>query len=261
MDWKSMLPAGMHKPGALTAGLSIFLTLVYVLNWVFPINKSILLDPGALAKLQLTRLSLYPLAHLSFLHLLFNLVSLFVPLSLFEASHGTVFTGITLNLLAIVTGIIYCVVGMLLYPNVYVGGASGWCFSLCGYFAVQEAGVRPHYQLSSLKIPTLYMPLVFLLVVSLIVPGTSFVGHLIGLGLGYLIGFRERWLQVLVPPSWLIVKIETWLDRWISMIPSVVKYHRESTVDRTAGYAPLYQESELPLHNDNFPGQGRVLGP
>ncbi|AMD21423.1 HER144Wp [Eremothecium sinecaudum] len=261
MNWRSYIPSG-PKPGALTAGLCIFMFILYALNWILPINDAIVLEVDALKGIKLNRLTLYPLAHMSFLHLFFNCISIFGPLSLFEASHGTVFTGVMLNLLALFTAIIYCLVGMLLFPNSRVGGASGWCFTLFGYYAVKESRFRPHYQITAnYKFPTLYSPVVVLMVVFVLFPGSSFWGHFIGLGLGYLLGFKENWFAVLVPPTSIISKIEHWLDRWIGMIPPIVTYYREASVDRSMEYTSIYQDDQLPLYNnDNYRGQGRVLG-
>lgn len=260
MNWPQNVSNGI-KPSALSVGLCIFMTILYLLNMWIPINNAILLHPSALKEFQLARISFYPLAHLSTMHLVFNCISIFTPLSLFEASHGTIYTGMILNLLAITTGVIYCLIGMFMYPNTGAGGASGWIFSLLAYFAVKESSIHSHYQVyGNYKIPTLFTPLFLLLLTSVFIPGSSFWGHFFGLGLGYLMAFYEEWLYFIMLPSRIIIKIETLLDKPISMIPSFVRYYRESDVDRFIEYRSIYQEDVLPLHNDTSRGEGRVLG-
>ncbi|AET37893.1 putative rhomboid protease RBD2 Ecym_2141 [Eremothecium cymbalariae DBVPG len=262
MNWKSLIPFNHSKPGALSSGLCIFLTLLYILNWVFPINNGILLSTASLKKIQLNRLTLYPLAHLSLAHLVFNCMSLFPQLTIFEAVHGTFYTAIVLNMLALFTAVFYCLLGMLFFPNSQVGGASGWCFSLLGYYSAKESELRPYYQVTANhKIPTILFPLILVVLLSLLLPQSSFWGHIIGLCLGYLMAIKEPWLQYITPPSWAITKIETWMDKWISLIPSFVVYYRENNASRNHGYISIYQDDQLPLYNDNFQGQGRVVGP
>lgn len=161
-------------PAGLATGLAIFLTILYLLNAVIPINDHIILKPDSLFHFDLNRISLYPLAHLSFLHLLFNVLSIYSPLTLFEQTHGTLYTGVILNLLAVFTGIIYCLIGSVLFPDVNVGGASGWCFSFFGYFGVMESRSRPSTSITSgVSFPTILTPVILLAFVTLLAPGSS----------------------------------------------------------------------------------------
>lgn len=209
------------------------------------------------------RISLYPLAHLSVIHLSLNAFSLFGPLTMFERTHGTVHTAIMLNLLAVSTAILYCLIGSLLFPNVDVAGSSGWCFSLFAYYSVKESVLRPSQRIvSTYSFPTIYIPVVLLLLITIIVPGSSFWGHFLGMIMGYVLAFKESIFCKLAPPSSLVIKIETKLDRLINLIPLGVKYYREQEADRSLEYASIFHsEDVLPIHNnENFQGQGRALG-
>ncbi|CDO93841.1 unnamed protein product [Kluyveromyces dobzhanskii CBS 2104] len=265
-----LVPAGKPLSG-LAVGLSIFLTFLYLINGLlFPINEHLLLKPESLFKLDLNRISLYPLAHLSFLHLFFNVISIFSMIAMFEESHGTLYTGVILNLLAVFTAIPYCLIGSILFPNVEIGGASGWFFSFLGYFAVKESRLRNSLAIAgNFSFPTLYLPVALLFVTALLAPGSSLPGHALGLLVGYFMGFKESWVAKITPPSAVLKKIETWVDPLINLIPFGIKYYREVEVDRAAEYNPIYlrPESSLPLHNDEVPqsqvpfqGNGRVLG-
>ncbi|CCD25445.1 putative rhomboid protease RBD2 NDAI_0F01260 [Naumovozyma dairenensis CBS 421] len=263
-----------YPPAALTTGLTVFLAIIYTLSW-FPrtnLNESWSLNTDSLFHLKtFSKLSTYPLIHLSLLHLLCNVFAIFVPLTIFETNHGTIYTGVILNLLAIFTGVFYCFAGTILYPNVSIAGASGWCFTFWGYFALQESRIRPRYEnfahISGLNIPTVAVPIVMLFVIAFLVPGSSFPGHALGLMFGYLMGWKENWVAMIVPPSWIIVKIEKVVDKLIALIPFGLTYYKEENMDRSREYNSVWtsENSLLPLTNEvrvvNTPAQGgRVLG-
>ncbi|SCU93011.1 LANO_0E02784g1_1 [Lachancea nothofagi CBS 11611] len=261
---KLKLPDG-KPPAALSTGLMIFMFLLYVINSVVNINDHIGLEPEALFRLDLNRISLYPLGHLSFVHLLMNAVSLYGPLTVFERSHGTVHTGVILNLLAVFTAIPYCLLGYVFFRDTMVIGSSGWCFSLFAYFSFKESTIRPQQHLfGNYSIPTRYVPVLILVLVTIFFPGSSFWGHVIGLCLGYVLASKEVYAGKLAPPSSWIQKLESKLDRAIALIPLGVTYYKEADANREESYSPLLgEESVLPLHSGpaaNFQGEGRPLG-
>lgn len=266
-DWKSLVKPNGKPFCALTAGLAVFLTIVFLLEHVISLEDRMELSPEHM--FNLGRLANYPLIHLSWLHLFFNLISLMGPLNLFESQHGTIHTGVVLNLTAISAGLLYCIVGKLFFPDEGVAGASGWFFTLVGYFSWKASLANPRTQLlqTQYHFPTALYPLILLLVITIFLPNASFWGHLSGLTIGYLIGSKENVLNKLVPPSWIIKKIEEKLDVYIEKIPHFVKYYREvemEGIDR-ADYSWLFEPNvSLPLHNDppeqQTRGNGRVLG-
>lgn len=264
--WSKILPLHGKPPSALSIGMMVFLPSLFLLNKMIPVNDAMSLSPQSI--FNLGRLSNYPLIHLSLLHLIFNMMALFGPLNVFEAQHGTVHTGVVLNLSALFTGLLYCILGKLLYPDVSVAGASGWCFTFFGYFSVKEAAIKPEYQIlgTSFSFPTLYMPCIMLVLISVIMPGASFWGHFFGLVVGYFIGFKEPLFAKVMPPSWIIIKIESKLDRLISLIPSWVKYYKEADMPdrRASDYTSIFESNvSLPLHttSQQVPSSGgRVLG-
>ena len=58
-------------------------------------------------------------------------------------------------------------------------------FSLLATEAVRTYKTNPFFQLGDVKIPTWITPFVLVLFVSVLVPNTSFLGHLCGLAFGY----------------------------------------------------------------------------
>lgn len=269
---RQYFPLGGDYPPALTIGLTIFLPFLYILNFFISINDHIALSPTDLFKLDLNRVSLYPLGHLSIFHVLMNVLALITPLSNFERRHGTVYTGVVLNLLAVSTAIPYCILGSVFIPNTKIIGASAWAFSFAGYFAYKESLIKPTFQITpSHSLPTLATPLIPLILIAIFVPGSSFFGHLFGLISGYALAYG--YLAKLAPPSKVIEFIESKLDGLINLIPSMFIYYREveakhsreqtdyvSLIGPTETILPTTNNPTAPASNPTFAGQGHVLG-
>lgn len=231
---------------ALTVGLCIF-TFVLLLADTYAgtyLSHAVSLYPYAPAHFDMNRVSMYLLFHQGLFHWLFNIVALFTPLAMFERSHGTVYTGVTLNLMAVVAAVQYCVVGMLLYPETHVIGLSGVVFSFMSFYAYKEHQVHPvlytfKFQGREISIPTLYSPILFLFVTVVLVPGSSFFGHLAGISTGYFLAMD--YLKILYPPSKVILFIEEKLATPISWLDGVVTYYPEADAIEFRGvsYNPI----------------------
>jgi glycosylphosphatidylinositol transamidase len=64
-------------------------------------------------------------------------------------------------------------------------GRSIWVFTLLAMEAVKTYKTNPFFLLGDIKIPTWTTPLVLVIFVSVLIPNTSFLGHLCGLLFGY----------------------------------------------------------------------------
>lgn len=257
-------------PPALTIGLMVFLPSVYIISRFTNLNDSIALSSKDLLALDLNRLSFYPLGHLSVFHLLFNCVSLLAPLSKFERKNGTVITGVVLNLITVIAGLIYSV--LKFNSPVSILGASGWVFTLMSYFAYKESLISPVYQITpTTKFPTLLTPFIPLVLIAVLVPGSSFVGHLAAIVTGYILALG--YLKILLPPSRIIQWIEVKLEKLINLIPSQFKYYKEIDAKYTrdeeyvsfmstglATSASGTAAAEADPAATNFQGDGHVLG-
>lgn len=221
-------PALLRATPALSVGICIFAGLFYVL---YPAGSTaLLLVPSAPLELNLNALSFYIFPHLNVVHLLLNLVALFPLLSRFEKTHGTVYTGITLNLLAVLTALLYCAAGLLLYPYDAVAGLLGIVFSLLTYYCYKEHVQHPVlYTLRALgreiPIPTIYFPFLNLFIVALWIPSTSFFGHLAAIGVGYLLAME--YLHKLYPPAKAVLFIEKHLAPGIRQLKRLVDFVSE----------------------------------
>lgn len=258
--FNSILPKSF--PPAITIGLAIFLSFLYFLNFFIPINNAISFAPQDLLEFNLNKLSFYSMGHLSFLHLLFNVISLITPMSNFEKRNGTVYTGIILNLLTVSTGLLYALFGIFLYPNSKILGASGIIFSFLGWFAYHESLINATYLITpTVSIPTIYSPLIPLILIAIFVPGSSFLGHLFGLLMGYALALG--YFKILIPKSSIIEWIEVKAQPLINLIPSFVKYYREEDTKyvRDGEYFSVLNEEFVTVEEpSNFQGQGHVLG-
>ncbi|CCE64399.1 hypothetical protein TPHA_0H01940 [Tetrapisispora phaffii CBS 4417] len=267
MNLRNIILPNSQPPAFLTVIVLITIIFIFITDEFVDINKYCTLSPSSLWDLDLTRLLLYPLAHLSIPHLLFNCFALFTPLNAFEATHGTVYTFIMLNILSVVTGVIYCVVGHWLYPTVAIAGASGWCFTLFAYFSVRESTVKPTTTLffANITIPTILDPVVTLVVIALLIPGSSFWGHLFGLLVGYLMGWKEIIFRMVVIPSWIITYFESKLKFFINLTPRFLKYYLNEDIQVNEDYVSIWENVvTLPITNNpnqpTFQGTGNVLG-
>lgn len=78
-----------------------------------------------------------------------------------------------------------------------------------------------------MRIPTVSKPVVLLLITSILVPGSSIIGHFLGVVAGWLLGMGK--LRFMTDPSSRVVLfIEGKLDRLISLIPVQLRYIREA---------------------------------
>lgn len=252
---------------ALTVGLVIFtfLLLVYDVSLDFSLSYKFALYPDAPLSFDLNRLSFYLLFHQGLFHWALNIASLVFPLALFEQKHGTIHTGITLNLLAVITGLQFCIVGHFLYPETHVIGLSGVVFSFISYIAFNEHKYNPilyQFKVASydVDVPTLYGPFIYLIVTSIIFPGSAFFGHLFGITTGFMLG--AGYIKPLYPPVKIVLFIEDKLARPIAKLNQIVHWvhEKDAQSSRSVVYEPLLStDPEAPRPSNPFPGEGNVL--
>ncbi|EGV65746.1 hypothetical protein CANTEDRAFT_112606 [Yamadazyma tenuis ATCC 10573] len=261
---------------ALTVGLIPFTFLLLLLDSFSnrALSNFFSLDPYAPFRFDLNRVSFYVLYHTGFTHYLVNILAIAAPMCHFERAHGTVHTGITLNLLAVTAGLQYCLLGSFLYPNTRVIGLSGIIFSFVTYFAVKEHEFQPvsfRFPLNGtdISLPTKYSPFVSLAIVTVIFPGSSFFGHLAGISSGYLLAYGK--LNILYPPSSIIVAIENKLAGLIKLLDGLVDFvgEQEAINLRYVAYSPIFSSdpetvaisssTDTTAHT-TFRSEGHVLG-
>ncbi|CCE62993.1 hypothetical protein TPHA_0D03580 [Tetrapisispora phaffii CBS 4417] len=284
LHWKSIYHAVYQdeKPSALTIGLPIFsivfyFAIQYILSeesfeWVV---DDYYLHFDSLFKFKLNALSMHALFFSTMFEMIVCLLLITIPLNIYEREHGTVFTGVFLNLITTFSSIFTCLIGKLLSKlgvidldqnYIPVAGMSGWLFVLLGFFTVRKKmknnsrNILIQLHRSSVHIPTV-MPSILLLVLYNILQFFIYqknssllsVYHTVCLGIGYLISSKETYFAVLVPPSGLIMAIERVLNKLINLIPLFVQYYKEKDMKRTflnAEDAEVDELAELPTYQN-----------
>ncbi|RYC56473.1 hypothetical protein CHU98_g9734 [Xylaria longipes] len=162
------------------------------------------LIPDELGITTMYRVNTFPLIHKNLLHAIFNILALAPLLERFETEFGT------LTSLALFFGLYVLLERFLLKSNVAVMGASLWVFLLLGMEGVRTYKTNPYLVIGTHHVPTWTTPLLMVVVVEALIPGTSFLGHLCGVGTGYLFGLG--YLKFLAPPEWILREIESRLN-------------------------------------------------
>ncbi|KAK9477253.1 hypothetical protein V1514DRAFT_334309 [Lipomyces japonicus] len=261
-----------------------FLTLstiigVYFISVIFPsVTLFFALDVNAVLHGGIHRLITYPIVHQNFLHLFFNVIALAPVLSSFEEETGTIGTAASLLVFSVLPGIAYVAVSTIVSSHVITLGASGWVFTFMAYFALKDYALRQSIYLSpSLHIPTWTTPIITLFVIALLLPGSSFLGHLFGLltgyayGLGYLNNIKASQQVILRAESNLSSRnLNKLLPRFIS--DDSASKHRviiDTTVDagvpsggNSPALSPTISRTNSEVHGgrSSFAGQGHSLG-
>ncbi|KAI2634559.1 rhomboid family protein [Xylaria nigripes] len=170
------------------------------------------LIPDELGIATMYRVNTFPLIHLNLLHAIFNVFALAPLLERFENEFGTL-TSLALFFgpLTTIPALVYVFLErFVMKNNIAVMGASLWVFLLLGMEGVRTYKTNPYIVIGTHHVPTWTTPLIMVLVVEALIPGTSFLGHLCGVATGYLFGLG--YLKVLAPPEWILREIESRLN-------------------------------------------------
>lgn len=139
------------------------------------------------------------------------------------------------------------------------------------YFTHFEALNTPAtYVTTNLTIPTWSKPFLVLIVTAIIIPTSSIVGHLLGIGAGFLLAMGRLNFMV-EPPSKIVLWIENKLAPFIALIPNQIRYIREVDAIEIRKNGPT-SSTAIPMHEapsaasvapvaqNAFKGHGNVLG-
>ncbi|KAL6239116.1 hypothetical protein BDW75DRAFT_227467 [Aspergillus navahoensis] len=188
--------------------LAIIVFWLLELQTVWSVVQWGALIPDELGLKTMYRTNTYPFIHTGFFHAFLNLLALTPLLERFEAEHGTL-TAIALFMGPLSTfpaGLYVLIEKFILHGNKSVVGSSVWVFLLLGSEAIRTYKSNPYFSIGNTKIPTWTSPLLVCVLVWILVPNTSFLGHLCSILIGYLLGLG--YLKVLVPPEKVLRFIE-----------------------------------------------------
>lgn len=164
--------------------------------------------------LQLHRLLSSSFYHASFFHILFNMLALFSLGSSLENRIGTVrFLSLSF-VVAVVASVFYVAVCALFFTlfndqTWMLYSAVGYSGVLFAYASIesllpQAAPTRSFYGL--FNVPTKYYPLLLILILQILMPNVSFLGHVSGLVVGIM--QVKGLLYCLLPPQSWVVRAE-----------------------------------------------------
>ena len=145
------------------------------------------LKPAAMSLKTLFQINAFPLIHTGVFHAVINIVALVPLMDRFETENGTLSSLILFfGPLSTIPAFLYVFVERLvLRGDTAVMGASIWVFLLMGIESIRTHQANPALAIWNHRIPTWTMPLVAILIVAALLPGTSTLGHICGLGVGY----------------------------------------------------------------------------
>ncbi|KAI1491740.1 Gaa1-like protein [Biscogniauxia mediterranea] len=178
------------------------------------------LIPEELGIRTMYRINTFPLIHLNFFHAFLNILALTPLLERFETEFGTL-TSLALFFgpLTTIPAFVYVFLErMVLRGNTPVMGASIWVFLLLGIEAIRTYKANPHLVVGTHHVPTWITPLVMVLVVEALMPSSSFIGHLCGVGTGYLFGLG--YLKFTAPPE----KALRWIESRLNLLGRLPHY-------------------------------------
>ncbi|KAI9852535.1 MAG: putative rhomboid protease [Thelocarpon superellum] len=203
----------------------VVLTLILVF-WLLAFQSLWdIVEWGALIPLEIDltttyRLNTYPLVHANFFHALLGILSLAPLLERFEAEHGTLLSvAFFFGPLSTLPGALYLLCErVILRRNASIMGAGVWVFLLLAVESIKTFKSNPHFTLASYQIPTWTTPLVLTIFTTVLLPNTSFLGHLCGVAVGYLFGLG--YLKFLAPPE----KVLRWIEGKLNLLGRLPHY-------------------------------------
>ncbi|WYZ43041.1 hypothetical protein EsH8_VI_000740 [Colletotrichum jinshuiense] len=187
---------------------------------VWDLRKWGALIPDQLSFTSSYRMNTFPFIHQNFIHAILNVLALAPLMERFEAEFGTL-TSISLFIgpLTTIPAVLYVLIERFLFKsNVPVMGASIWVFLLLGMEAIRTYKTNPYLTIVTYSIPMWTTPLILILVVTALVPGTSLLGHLCGVLVGYLFGLG--YLKFLSPPE----KALRWIESKLNLLGRLPHY-------------------------------------
>ncbi|KAK8801994.1 hypothetical protein WA158_006389 [Blastocystis sp. Blastoise] len=209
----------IHSYPPTTLSFTVLCIGLYILSFFIPLQNYMVFCPFMFWNgYHIYTLFTFPYIHLDMMHILFNMMTLRSIGVYLESMFGSILFGYLMVLFGILGSIIYAIVGY--FANIScVGGFSGVLFSLVTIdcFLSQEEQ-RSLYGLWNVS--TQWYPVYLLIIIQILCPNVSFIGHLSGLIVGFL--YSIGLFDSLVPMK-LLKRIEN------SKIGDIMKHNHHFT--------------------------------
>jgi len=242
--------------------VAILVFWITELQTVWSVEQWGALIPSEIGFGTMYRLNTYPFIHLNLLHALCNILALTPLMERYEAEHGTLMTvAMFMGPLATLPAALYLLIEhVILRGNAAVMGASVWVFLLLAVESIKTYKTNPHFELGPYKVPTWTTPLALAVILAVLVSGTSFLGHLSAIAIGYLSGLG--YLNFLAPPE----KVLRWIESKLNLLGRLPHY--VSIDQKTYGRYGVLPSSNPTLGNSaehsvplGYMGSTQRLGP
>lgn len=216
--------------------LTVLIAATCILIFVFQISadnpSAICLLPSlVVSKFQVYRIFTFPFFHAGFMHIFFNIIAWVMLAKDFERSLGTLPASYAVFILFIpLTAIFHMCVAFLLdglagtaFRNDCAVGISGVLFAIL-VVNIEASGTPAISFFGCFNIPSRWYPWILALLLQLISPALSFLGHLSGIVLGYALALG--YLRGISPPDSKLEQIEENLGliRWPLWQPVPVSF-------------------------------------
>lgn len=179
------------KLSLFTIGISISMTIFFLMSSVTKIVDNFSLKPSDLPKFEMSRLTTYPLVHYSFLQYLLSLAA-FIPLcERFERKYGTLRSlAMFLGPFESVPGLLYCLVnGVFLRHDTAIVGCSGFVFTMVAIESSQYAAKKNvNVIFAGRQVPVISLPFFLLVATTILLPGSSVSLHCASIAIGIVFG-------------------------------------------------------------------------
>ncbi|KAJ1969972.1 Tryptase beta-2 [Dimargaris xerosporica] len=195
------LPLITYAIPVVTLSLWLVDAVTYFAGYSHLIGNALGLLPISVAHGQLWRLATYPWAHFGFFHVALNVIG-FVGLSASaERRVGSLqFLYLLVVVFSVIPGVMFFLVATLLVRSLkfhLISGISGWIMALLAWECCRVDAPRSFFGL--FQVSSKLFPVVFLCLVELIFPHSSFFGHLFAMAVGYLYAYGK--LDRIAPAS------------------------------------------------------------
>ncbi|EEB07879.2 rhomboid family protease [Schizosaccharomyces japonicus yFS275] len=199
----------------------------------------------------------YPFVHVSLLHLLLNCIALVSLMPTFERTHGTAVTFLLCMIpYTLVPGTAHLITTRFFSksPGISVAGLSGWVFAFLSAQCCQAAPNARTREVFGWSPSKKWLPLFYLLLTTLMIPNSSFIGHTFGM----LTGYATPWMMSHVP----FATIAARCDQRLVTIPSYYELN-PAQLNPTAMILPVTIDDAAAVTTNTpttFPGRGTRLG-
>lgn len=194
-----------NKPVTITTIIIQIIIFLYIFNYNITYDKVGYIYSRVVNNNEYYRIYTSSYTHLNLLHIGFNIISLWQlsDLEIYLSSLTyIIYTLILLNASMLLLTIIYYILIHIGYEQYKDTTSVGYSAVIFGLMSIQSSiiGYNTTYNLYNIiDIPYILTPFVSLLITQLLITNASFIGHLSGILVGYIIGFNLfQWINNIV---------------------------------------------------------------